>query len=85
MCGVPSKVLYQVQLRKEVQKKYNIVSDISRYIRSARGYQEKTGIEPGIMLASIYISLIIMRELIDAPKKITLFSIDEEEEPIQKG
>ncbi len=52
-------------------------SDIMRYVASADDYQSKTGITPRIMVAAIYIPPTVMREIIDAPRKIEIYSIEE--------
>ena len=46
----------------------------------ADDYLQKTGIEPKLMIAGIYVSLSVMREILDSPKKIEFFSDDDEEE-----
>ena len=53
-------------------------SDIERYNRSAQDYKQKTGIMPRIMVAAIYISPTVMREILDSPIPIEIFSTEEE-------
>jgi hypothetical protein len=51
-------------------------TDIKKYIASAEDYEKKTGVCPRIMVAAIYISPVVMREIVDAPRKIEIFSIE---------
>lgn len=54
--------------------------DVRTLNLSADDYFQKTGIEPKLMIAAIYVSPSVMREIIDSPKKIEIFTDDEEEE-----
>jgi len=54
-------------------------ADIRNYNLSADDYQKQTGIVPEIMVAAIYIAPNVMRELMDSPRPIKLFSIEEDE------
>ena len=52
-------------------------TDIGKYIASAEDYEKQTGTKMRIMVAAIYISATVMRELVDAPRKIEIFSAEE--------
>ncbi|MEW5815060.1 MAG: DUF3782 domain-containing protein [Spirochaetota bacterium] len=54
-------------------------SDIRKYNESADDYRNKTGKEPKVMVAAIYIPPTVMRELADSPREIHLFSIEDDE------
>ena len=54
--------------------------DVRTLNLSADDYLQKTGIEPKLMIAAIYVSPTVMREIIDSPRKIEIFTDDEEEE-----
>ncbi len=52
-------------------------SDIEKYMASADDYRDRTGIDPHLMVAAIYIPPTVMREIADAPRKIEIFSIED--------
>jgi hypothetical protein len=52
-------------------------SDVANYSRSATDYKEKTGILPRIMVAAIYISPSVMKEIMASPIPMEIFSIEE--------
>lgn len=52
-------------------------SDIGLYNRSAQDYKEKTGILPKIMVAAIYIPPTVMKEIVESPVPIEIFTIEE--------
>ena len=52
-------------------------SDIGKIVSSADDYEAKTGISPRIMIAAIYIPPMVMREIVDAKRKVEIFSMDE--------
>ena len=54
--------------------------DVRTLNLSADDYFQKTGIEPKLMIAAIYVSPTVMREIIDSPRKIEIFTDDDEEE-----
>ena len=54
--------------------------DVRTFNLFADDYLQKTGIEPKLMIVGIYVSLSVMREILDSPKKIEFFSDDDEEE-----
>ncbi len=49
-------------------------SDIAKILSSAEDYQLQTNICPILMVAAIYIHPAVMRELIEAPRRIELFT-----------
>ena len=53
--------------------------DIASLNRSAEDYFIKENIEPKLMIAAIYISPTVMREIHDSPRPIELFSEEEED------
>ncbi|HMY68460.1 MAG TPA: DUF3782 domain-containing protein, partial [Leptospiraceae bacterium] len=56
-----------------------VKKDVRNLNRSAEDYFQKTGIEPKLMISSIYISPSVMREITDSPKKIEVFTSEEDE------
>ncbi len=54
--------------------------DVDHLNLSAEEYASKHNIEPRLVLASVYISPIVMREIVNSPRKIEVYSGDEEEE-----
>ena len=59
--------------------------DVRTLNLSADDYLQKTGIEPKLMIAAIYVSTSVMREIIDSPKKIEIFTDDDEEEESERS
>ena len=55
-----------------------VKKDIEKMNRSAEDYFLKHGIEPKLMLAAVYVSPSVMREITDSPRPIEIFSADEE-------
>ncbi len=56
-----------------------VKKDVRNLNRSAEDYFKKTGIDPKLMISSIYISPSVMREITDSPKKIEVFTSEEDE------
>jgi hypothetical protein len=54
--------------------------DVRTLNLSADDYLQKTWIDPKLMIAAIYVSPVVMREIMDSPRKIEIFLGDEEEE-----
>ena len=54
--------------------------DVRSLNLSADDYFQKTGIQPLLMIAATYVSPTVMREIIDSPRKIEIYSGEEEEE-----
>jgi hypothetical protein len=54
--------------------------DVRSLNLSADDYFQKTGIQPLLMIAATYVSPSVMREIIDSPRKIEIYSGEEEEE-----
>ncbi|MCB1190805.1 MAG: DUF3782 domain-containing protein [Leptospiraceae bacterium] len=54
--------------------------DVRNLNNSAEDYQTKVGIEPKLMIAAIYIPPTVMREIVDSPRKIEIFTDEEDEE-----
>ena len=57
--------------------------DIRSLNLSAEDYFQKTGIEPKLMIAAVYVSPTVMREITESPRKIEIFSGDEDGEEIE--
>ena len=53
-------------------------SDIPKYIASTEDYEKKEKVRPKIMLAAIYVHPNVMRAIIDSPRKIEIFSSEED-------
>ena len=54
--------------------------DVRSLNLSADDYFQKTGIQPLLMIAATYVSPTVMREIIDSPRKIEIYSGEEDEE-----
>jgi hypothetical protein len=54
--------------------------DVRTLNLSADDYFQKTGIQPKLMIAAVYVSPLVMRDIIDSPRKIEIYSGDDEEE-----
>jgi len=54
--------------------------DVRSLNLSADDYFQKTGIQPLLMIAATYVSPSVMREIIDSPRKIEIYSGEEEDE-----
>jgi hypothetical protein len=54
--------------------------DVRSLNLSADDYFQKTGVQPLLMIAATYVSPNVMREIIDSPRKIEIYSGEEEEE-----
>ena len=53
--------------------------DVRNLNLSADDYLQKVGVEPKLMIAAVYVSPSVMREILDSPRKIEIFSGDDEE------
>ncbi len=53
-------------------------SDIAKFIASADDYEVKTGKAPRIFVSAIFIGQKAMRALLDSPRKMELFSVEDE-------
>ena len=54
--------------------------DVRNLNKSAEDYQTKVGIEPKLMIAAIYIPPTVMREIVESPRKIEIFTDEEEDD-----
>ncbi|MCP5498098.1 MAG: DUF3782 domain-containing protein [Leptospiraceae bacterium] len=54
--------------------------DVRNLNNSAEDYKNKVGVEPRLMIASAYISPTVMREIVESPRKIEIFTDEEEED-----
>ncbi len=54
--------------------------DVRSLNLSADDYFQKKGVQPLLMIAATYVSPNVMREIIDSPRKIEIYSGEEEEE-----
>ncbi|MCB1144836.1 MAG: DUF3782 domain-containing protein [Leptospiraceae bacterium] len=52
--------------------------DIHNLNKSAEDYLQKTGVDPRLMIAAVYVSPGVMREIVESPRKIEIFSGEEE-------
>jgi hypothetical protein len=68
----------EVFLTKILSQMYGPAKKIQNAYRSYR-YQ-KTGIQPLLMIAATYVSPSVMREIIDSPRKIEIYSGEDEDE-----
>lgn len=57
-----------------------IKKDVRNLNLSAEEYFSKNGIEPRLMLAAVYISPVVMREIVESPRRIEVYSGEEEDE-----
>ena len=53
--------------------------DVRNLNLSADDYLQKVGVDPKLMIAAVYVSPSVMREILDSPRKIEIFSGDDEE------
>ena len=53
--------------------------DIPAMNRSADDYRNREGVDPLLMAAAVYISPSVMMEVQESPRKIIIFTDDEEE------
>jgi hypothetical protein len=56
--------------------------DVKNLNLSAEDYQKKHNIEPRLVLAAVYISPTVMREITESPRRIEVFSGDEGDEEV---
>ncbi len=56
--------------------------DVRNLNLSAEDYQKKHNIEPRLVLAAVYISPTVMREITESPRRIEVFSGDEGDEEV---
>lgn len=55
-----------------------VKKDVRNLTRSAEDYFEKTGIEPKLMISAIYIPPTVMREITDSPRRIEIFTYEDD-------
>ncbi|MCB1143823.1 MAG: hypothetical protein H7A24_03030 [Leptospiraceae bacterium] len=55
-----------------------VKKDVLNLNKSAEEYFEKVGVEPRLMIASVYVSPSVMQEIVNSPRPIEIFTDEED-------